>query len=59
MAKQRIPKIGDKVIPRNSQSVYTVWSVSHDGTEVNLEIKGTLVNRYRVPVRDLRWVEED
>jgi hypothetical protein len=58
LGQPRIPKVGDKVIPRNSQAVYTVWQVSTDGTEVNIEIKGTLVDRYRVPVRDLTWVDE-
>jgi hypothetical protein len=57
--KQRIPKVGDKVIPGTSKAVYTVWQVSEDGSEVNLELKGTLLNRYRVPVRDLTWVEEE
>lgn len=56
---QRIPKPGDKVIPGTSKSVWTVWHVSDDGTEVHLEIKGTLLNRYRVPARDLTWVEEE
>ena len=55
---QRIPKVGDSVIPGTSQSVWTVWHVSDDGTEVHLEINGTLLNRYRVPVRDLKWAEE-
>jgi hypothetical protein len=54
--KTRIPKVGDKVIPRGSQSVYTIWQVYED--EVNIHIEGTLIERYRVPVRDLTWVEE-
>lgn len=54
-----IPKPGDKVIPKGSQAVYTVWSISADGTEANLEMKGApLLNRYRVPVRDLTRVKE-
>jgi hypothetical protein len=57
--KQRIPKVGDKVIPGTYKSVWTVWAVSADGTEVHLEIPGTLLNCYRVPVRDLTWVEEE
>lgn len=54
----RIPKVGDQVIPSSSQAVWIVWQVSDDGTEVHLEIKGTNLNRYRVPVRDLKWVDE-
>jgi hypothetical protein len=57
--KQRIPKVGDKVIPGTSKSVWRVWAVSEDGSEVNVEIPGTNLNRYRVPVRDLTWVEEE
>jgi len=56
--KPRVPKLGDKVIPCNSQAAWTVWHVSDDGTEVHMEIKGTLIDRYRVPVRDLTWVED-
>ena len=62
MANQlRMPKIGDKVIPRGSEAVYTVWSVSvsDEGTYVDLEIEGTLINRYHIPVRDLVWVDEE
>lgn len=57
--QQRIPKVGDNVIPGTSKSAWRVWQVSDDGSEVNVEIPGTNLNRYRVPVRDLTWVEEE
>ena len=57
--QQRVPKVGDRVIPGTSHSVWNVWQVSDDGSEVHLEIAGTNLNRYRVPVRDLTWVEEE
>jgi hypothetical protein len=50
--------VGDNVIPGTSKSVWTVWRVSDDGSEVHVEIPGTNLNRYRVPVRDLTWVDE-
>lgn len=52
----RIPKIGDKVIPRGSAMVYTILQVYDDG-EVNLHVPGMNLDRFRVPVRDLTWVE--
>jgi hypothetical protein len=54
--KPRTPKVGDKVIPKGSELVYTIWQVYEDG-EVNIHVEGTLVERYRVQVRDLTWVE--
>jgi hypothetical protein len=54
----RIPKVGDKVTVPRSELVYTIWQVYEDG-EVNLHVPGFNLDRYRVPVRDLRWVEEE
>jgi hypothetical protein len=55
----RVPKMGDKVIPQGSETVYTVWHVSADGTEVNISIQGTLMDRMRYPVSKLTWVDEE
>jgi hypothetical protein len=57
--RPRIPKLGDKVIPQGSEAVYTVWNVSADGTEVNISIQGTLIDRFRYPSSKLRWVEDE
>ncbi len=42
------PQVGDKVYPANSQMLYEISYVSHDGAEVNLHIPGTNLERFRV-----------
>ena len=51
----RIPKVGDKVIPPGSELVYTVFHVSKDGTEVELDYDDSNLRRFRVPVASLKW----
>jgi hypothetical protein len=51
----RVPKVGDKVIPPNSELVYTVFHVSKDGTEVDLDYDDSNLRRFRVPVASLKW----
>ena len=49
--------LGDKVTIGDKDTVYTVNKVYVDGTEVNLILAGTNLERYRVKVRELKFVE--
>lgn len=49
--------VGDRVTIGNSNTVYTVSRVSHSGTQVDLYLAGTNIERFRVPVSDLNFVE--
>ena len=51
------PQVGDKVYPPNSQLVHAITRVSHDGQQVDLEVPGTLLTRFRVPTDRLTFVE--
>jgi hypothetical protein len=52
-----MPQIGDKVKPPRSEMVYEISHVSKDGDEVNLHVPGTYLERFRVRVSDLTFVE--
>jgi hypothetical protein len=52
-----IPQVGDKVRPGRSEMVYEISHVSKDGDEVNLHVPGTNLERFRVRVSDLTFVE--
>ena len=54
--RQRIPVIGDLVIPPGTTDVYNVIDVSNDGTEVLLQLGDTDKERFRVLVDKLTWV---
>jgi hypothetical protein len=54
----RVPMVGDKVIPPGAPLVYTIARVSKDRSEVDLNYDDSLLNRFRVPVRNLKWVDE-
>src|SRR4030088_1403589 len=51
------PQVGDKVRPGRSEMVYEISHVSKEGDEVNLHVPGTKLQRFRVPVSDLTFVE--
>jgi hypothetical protein len=51
------PRIGDKVKPGKSEMVYEISSVSREGDEVNLHVPGTNLERFRVRIEDLTFVE--
>ncbi len=53
----RIPRVGDRVIPEGSSSVYEITRVSRDGRQVDLCLRGTDLERFRVPVDHLRFVK--
>jgi hypothetical protein len=52
----RILRVGDHVIPEGSTSVYEVTRVSHDGRSADLCLRGTNLERFRVPVATLKVV---
>jgi hypothetical protein len=52
-----VPQVGDKVRPGRSEMVYEISHVSKEGNEVNLHVPGTNLERFRVQVSDLTFVE--
>jgi hypothetical protein len=52
------PQVGDRVRVGSSDSEYLVTSVGHGGTTVNLNLPGTNLERFRVPVANLTFVEK-
>ena len=51
------PSIGDKVTIGNSDAVYTIITVSPNGSTVGLQLENTNLERFRVPVQDLKFVD--
>lgn len=49
--------VGDRVTIGKSDTVYTISRVSHSGTQVDVHLAGTNIERFRVPVSDLNFVE--
>jgi hypothetical protein len=56
-ASHDAPQTGDRVTVGNRETVWTVSSVSYNEREVNLSIPGTNLERFRVPVDDLNFVD--
>ena len=52
-----MPRVGDKVKPGSSEMVYEIMHVHHGGSEVDLHVPGTSLERYRVQTETLRYVE--
>jgi hypothetical protein len=50
-------QVGDKVKPYSSEMVYEISHVSKEGNGVNLHVPGTNLERFRVLVSDLTFVE--
>ena len=48
--------VGARVIPAGSTLTYEITRVSSDGTQVDLCLRGTLLERFRVPVSSLKFV---
>jgi hypothetical protein len=53
----RRPINGEQVRVGTSETVWTILSISHSGKEVNLHIPGTALQRFRVMVTDLVYIE--
>lgn len=52
-----VPRSGDRVTFGTSDSVYIVTRVSADGKDVDINLPGTSLERFRVPVEDLTFVD--
>jgi len=52
-----MPVVGDRVMVGTSDTVWTVLSISHSGKEVNLHIPNTTLQRFRVMISDLRFLD--
>jgi hypothetical protein len=52
-----MPQVGDKVIPERSEFTWVITHVSSDGNEVNLNLPGTNLDRYRVSAEKLKFVD--
>jgi hypothetical protein len=50
------PQVGDKVTA-GTDSVYEIAKVHHGGNEVDLQLPGTNLMRFRVPIDRLTYVE--
>jgi hypothetical protein len=51
------PQVGDKVTLGTSETVFVVTRASSDGNDVDLNLPGTNIERFRVPTEDLKFVE--
>jgi hypothetical protein len=52
-----IPQVGDKVRPYSSEMVYEISKVHYGGDAVDLHVPGTNLQRFRVPVDNITYVE--
>jgi hypothetical protein len=52
-----IPRVGDKVIPERSESIWVITHVSPSGEEVNLNLERTNLERFRVRADTLKFVD--
>ena len=52
-----MPQVGDKVIPERSDSTWVITHVSPSGEEVNLNLQGTNLDRFRVRADTLKFVD--
>jgi hypothetical protein len=52
-----VPQVGDKVKPGRSEMVYEIDHVNQNGSEVNLYVPGTNLQRFRVRTDTLTFVE--
>ena len=52
----QLPSVGDKVRLGTSDTVFTITKV-HSDNQVELNLDGTNIYRYRVPAEDLIYVE--
>jgi hypothetical protein len=55
--EEQPPLVGDKVTFSQSDTVYTISRVSPSGTQVDLRLEGTNIERFRVSVKDLDFVD--
>jgi hypothetical protein len=51
------PQVGDRVMLGTSDTIYIITRASSDGKDVDLNLPGTNIERFRVPTEDLKFVE--
>jgi hypothetical protein len=51
------PQVGDRVTLGISDTIYIVTRASSDGKDVDLNLPGTNIERFRVPTLDLKFVD--
>ena len=52
-----IPQVGDRVTLGSSDTVFIVTRASSDGKDVDLNLPGTNIERFRVPTDELKFVD--
>lgn len=57
-AEERRPINGEQVRVGTSETVWTILSVSYSGLEVNLHVPNTNLERRRVMIRDLVYIDD-
>ncbi|HMH15186.1 MAG TPA: hypothetical protein VK578_18940 [Edaphobacter sp.] len=55
-AAHRVPTVGERVSIGSSPNVFSITRVGDK--DVDLQLPGTVVERFRVPVDDLRYIDE-
>ena len=56
-SKPRLLRVGDRVIPQGSESVYYVTRVNTDGTQADICLQKTEFERFRVPTSEPTFVK--
>jgi hypothetical protein len=51
------PQVGDRVTIGNSDTVFIITRASPNGKDVDLNLPGTNMERFRVPTEDLKFVD--
>jgi hypothetical protein len=51
------PRIGDRVSIGSSDTIYIITRASADGKDVDVNLPGTSLERFRVPVEDLKFID--
>jgi hypothetical protein len=53
----RTPTVGERVTLGNSPTVFTITRATPTGRDVDLQLPGTTIERFRVPFDDLKFVD--
>nr|AOS95176.1 hypothetical protein [uncultured bacterium] len=54
---ERTPTVGERVTVDSGKTIWTILGVSYSGKEVSLYIPGTNLERFRVQISDLTFVD--
>jgi hypothetical protein len=53
----RTPRVGERVTLGTSETVYTITRANPNSTDVDLQRPGTNIERFRVPIQNLTFVD--